>query len=181
KLVKTAYENRKLQPSYAFHPVDVPTVPPPPMPSNVVSKWAKFRKDLWYDGWEHSIEPVASFDAGSTEYALAHLFDSSPAIRWWLGSYGPGPVWIERDNGKKYYPDFIGLAAQGTPWVIEGKANDRANDPEVIEKRNAAQNWARFVRDSGDYGTWRYLFATESIIKSAQGSWGSLVALAKPE
>ncbi len=63
KLVKTAYDTRKLQPAYAFRPVDVPTVPPPPMPSNVVSKWADFRKDLWYEGWEHSVEPVASFDA----------------------------------------------------------------------------------------------------------------------
>ncbi|MEW2081106.1 DEAD/DEAH box helicase family protein [Streptomyces sp. NPDC005283] len=181
KLVKAAYDNRKLQPTYAFRPIDVPTVPPPPMPSNVVSKWEKFRKDLWYADWEHSIEPVASFDAGSTEYALAHLFDGSPSVQWWLRNYDPGPIWIERDNGKKYYPDFIVLDAQGTYWVVEGKANDRANDPEVQEKKRAAEDWARFVRDFGEFGTWRYLFATESVIKNAQNSWESLLALARPE
>ncbi|MFI1161132.1 hypothetical protein [Streptomyces sioyaensis] len=181
KLVKAAYDTRKLQPAYAFRPVDVPTVPPPPMPSNVVSKWADFRKDLWYEGWEHSVEPVASFDAGSTEYAMAHLFDASPSVQWWLRNYDPGPIWIERDNGKKYYPDFIVLDAEGTYWVVEGKVNDRANDPEVLEKRRAAEDWARFVRDYGEFGTWRYIFATEKIIKDAKGSWESLIALAKPE
>lgn len=181
KLVRTAYNNRKLQPTYAFRPVDIPTVPPPPMPSNVVSKWATFRKDLWYEGWEHSIEPVASFDAGSTEYALSHLFDASPSVQWWLRNYDPGPIWIERDNSKKYYPDFIVIDANGTHWVVEGKANDRANDHEVLDKRKAADDWARFVRDYAEFGTWRYLFATESIIKNAKGSWESLLALAKPE
>ncbi|MYU09526.1 DEAD/DEAH box helicase family protein [Streptomyces sp. SID8361] len=181
KLVEAAYNNRKLQPSYAFHPVDVPTVPPPPMPSNVVSKWETFRKDLWYADWEHSIEPVASFDARSTEYTLAHLFDGSPSVQWWLRNYDPGPIWIERDNGKKYYPDFIVLDTEGTYWVVEGKANDRANDPEVQEKKRAAEDWARFVRDFEEFGTWRYIFATETIIKNAQNSWESLLALAKPE
>ncbi|RBQ12125.1 hypothetical protein DP939_44565 [Spongiactinospora rosea] len=181
KLVKAAYDNRKLQPTYAFRPIDVPTVPPPPMPSNVVNKWANFRKDLWYEGWEHSIEPVASFDAKSTEYALAHLFDSSPSVQWWLRNYDPGPIWIERDNGKKYYPDFIVLDTNGTHWVVEGKADDRANDTEVQDKKRAAEDWARFVRDYAEFGNWRYIFATESIIKNARGSWESLIALARPE
>ncbi|MFI9552723.1 DEAD/DEAH box helicase [Nonomuraea endophytica] len=181
KLVKAAYDNRKLQPTYAFRPIDVPTVPPPPMPSNVVNKWADFRKDLWYEGWEHSIEVVASFDARSTEYKLAHLFDSSPSVQWWLRNYDPGPIWIERDNGRKYYPDFIVLDTNGTHWVVEGKATDRANDVEVQEKKRAAEDWARFVRDFGEFGTWRYIFATESIIANARGSWESLLALAKPE
>ncbi|MFB6556184.1 DEAD/DEAH box helicase family protein [Streptomyces sp. NPDC056405] len=181
KLVKAAYNNRKLQPQYAFRVVNIPTIPPPVMPSNVVDKWQDFRKDLWYDGWEHSVEPVASFDAKSTEFRLAHLFDSSSAVKWWLRNYEPGEVWIERDNGRKYYPDFIVLDAEGTHWLIEGKSNDRANDPEVQEKKRAAEDWARFVRDSGEFDNWRYLFATESIIKNAQGSWESLLALAKPE
>ncbi len=117
----------------------------------------------------------------STEYTLAHSFDASPSVQWWLRNYDPGPIWIERDNGKKYYPDFIVLDAEGTYWVVEGKANDRANDPEVLEKRRAAEDWARFVRDYAEFGTWRYIFATEKIIKDAKGSWESLIALAKPE
>ncbi|WP_228922110.1 DEAD/DEAH box helicase [Streptomyces sp. DH7] len=181
KLVKAAYDNRKLQPQFAFRPVDVPAVPPPPMPSNVVSKWEKFRKDRWYEGWEHSVEPVARFDAGSTEYTLAHLFDGSPSVEWWLRNYDHSPVWIERDNGKKYYPDFIVLDTEGTYWVVEGKANDRAGDAEVLEKKRAAEDWARFVRDDGRFGIWRYIFATESVIRNASNSWESLLALAKPE
>lgn len=181
KLVKAAYDNRKLQPQYAFRPVDVPTVPPPVMPSDVVDKWQEFRKDLWYEGWDHSVEVVARFDAKSTEFKLAHLFDNSSSVQWWLRNYEPGEIWIERDNGRKYYPDFIVLDVHGTYWVVEGKSNDRANDAEVQEKKRAAEDWARFVRDYGEYGTWRYIFATESIITNAHGSWESLLALAKPE
>jgi type III restriction enzyme len=181
KLVKSAYDNRKLQPEYAYRPVDVPAVPPPPMPSNVVSKWENFRKDLWFDGWERSVEPVANFDAGTTEYKLAHLFDNSGPVQWWLRNYDHSEVWIERDDGKRYFPDFIVLDKDGTFWVVEGKANDRANDAEVLVKKKAAEDWARFVRDYGEFGVWRYLFATESTIKNAKGSWNSLLALAKPE
>lgn len=181
KLIKAAYDNRKLQPTYEYREVDVPTVPPPPMPSNVATKWQSFRKDLWYEGWEHSIEPVASFDAASTEYALAHLFDGSPNVAWWLRNYDSSPVWIERDSGRRYFPDFIVLDADGVYWVVEGKANDRANDPEVLDKKRAAEDWARFVRDDGRFGIWRYLFATEDTIKRAMGSWPALLALAKPE
>ncbi|MFE0869531.1 DEAD/DEAH box helicase family protein [Streptomyces rochei] len=181
KLVKAAYDNRKLQPQYAFRVVTIPTAPPPVMPSNVVDKWQDFRKDLWYDGWETSVEPVASFDAKSTEFKLAHLFDESSSVQWWLRNYEPGEVWIERDNGRRYYPDFIVVDTEGTHWLVEGKSNDRANDPEVVEKRQAAEEWARFVRDHGEFGKWRYLFATEAIIKNARGSWESLLALAAPE
>lgn len=181
KLVKVAYDTRKLQPQYTFRVVNVPTVPPPVMPSNVVDKWQDFRKDLWYEGWEHSVETVASFDAKSTEFRLAHLFDESSSVEWWLRNYEPGEVWIERDNGRKYYPDFIVLDTEGTHWLVEGKSNDRAKDPEVLEKKKAAEDWARFVRDSGEFDSWRYIFATESMIKNAHGSWESLLALAKPE
>jgi type III restriction enzyme len=181
KLVQAAYNNRKLQPQYTFRVVNVPTVPPPVMPSNVVDKWQDFRKDFWYEGWERSVEPVASFDAKSTEFRLAHLFDESSSIEWWLRNYEPGEVWIERDNGRKYYPDFIVVDKEGTHWLVEGKSNDRANDPEVLDKKKAAEDWARFVRDSGEFSNWRYIFATENMIKNAHGSWESLLALAKPE
>lgn len=53
---------------------------------------------------------------------------------------------------------------------MEGKANDRANDPEVLEKKRAAEDWTRFVRDFGKFGTWRYIFTSEKMIKDAKGS-----------
>ena len=38
----------------------------------------------------------------------------------------------------------------GRRRMIEGKAEDRANDPEVMAKKAAGFEWARFANDSGD-------------------------------
>ncbi len=49
--------------------------------------------------------------------------------------------------------------------MVEGKADDRANDPEVMAKKAVGFEWARFANDSGDApDTWHYLFATETAI-----------------
>ena len=45
-------------------------------------------------------------------------------------------------------------------------------------KRAAAEEWARFVVDDGRFGTWRYLFCTETAIKNAHGGWDGLIVAA---
>ena len=179
ELTKTAYNNRRLHPKWSFKSVEVPIRRP--MPSDTASRWAeKFNKNKWYGDWSRSIQPFANFDAKSTEFTLAQMFDSSPNVKWWLRIYEPGDVWIERDSGKKYYPDFIVLDKADAYWVIEGKSDISARDIDVVDKKKAAEEWARFVRDDGQFGIWRYVFATESIIKQAK-TWEELIAKAKPE
>jgi type III restriction enzyme len=120
-------------------------------------------------------------DAASTEFALAALFDdSSNGVQWWLRCYGSGDVWIELDSGRRYYPDFIVLDSDGVYWVVEGKSDRDARDSEVLEKRRAAEEWARQIRDQAEFGTWRYVFATESNIKKSK-SWEELLVHTKPE
>lgn len=181
-LVVSAYHDRRKQPEYRFRIVRVPVIPPPVLPSPIEDRFSKrpFRRHQWYEGWQRSIEPAASFDAKSTEYALADNFDASSDIKWWLRTYTNGEVWIEWSGGK-YFPDFIVIDDMGVHWLVEGKADDDAYDSRVQAKKNAAEDWARFVRDSGEYGVWRYLFATESIIKQSAGSWTNLKRLAQPE
>lgn len=67
--------------------------------------------------------------------------------------------------------------------VVEtiGDATGSTGAGENWTKKRAAENWARFVRDNGNHGTWRYLFATESDIRAAGGSWPRLLHLARPE
>ncbi|MGW5216388.1 DEAD/DEAH box helicase [Nocardia sp. NPDC004085] len=179
QLIRDAYSNRRLQPKWNYKRVEVPIRRP--MPSETASRWEdKFNKNKWYGDWSRSIQPFANFDAKSTEFTLAQMFDSSPHVKWWLRIYEPGEVWIERDNTKKYYPDFIVLDQEDVYWVIEGKSDISARDIEVLDKKKAAEEWARQVRDDGRFGIWRYVFATESIIKQAK-TWEELVAKAKPE
>lgn len=178
KLIETSYNNRKLNPRWAFRPIEVPIRQP--MPSDVGSRWENFTKGRWYNEWQRCIQPLASFDARTTEWALATLFDTSPAVQWWLRLYEPSEVWIERDNGRKYYPDFIVLDADDVYWVVEGKSDRDARDVDVLDKKHAAEEWARFVRDQANFGVWRYVFATETHIKQAR-SWQELLALTRPE
>ena len=55
-----------------------------------------------------------------------------------------------------------------------------SGDADVIRKIDAAQHWARSVRDDGQYGDWHYVFATETHIKRA-GSWTALKVATNPE
>lgn len=150
------------------------------MPSDIGSKREEFVKRRWYGGWDRSIQPVANFDAKSTEWELANIFDTSGRVRWWLRIYTSGAVWIERDNGRKYYPDFIVLDTEGAYWIVEGKSDRDARDVEVLDKKRTGEEWARYVHDDRGFGTWRYVFATESQIKQAK-SWEELLVRTTPE
>lgn len=181
RLIREKVANRKQQMAFEFVAVTLPlepvlVAPDAPHAHNVT----KFRKGMQYVGWEKNIMPAASFDAGTTEWQLALLMDRDPNITWWVRIYTNGQAFIPTTEGG-YFPDFIAIDTEGIHWLIEGKADDHARDDSVLRKRKAAESWARAVRDDGDFGRWRYMFATESDIKQAGGSWNGLLVNTKPE
>lgn len=127
--------------------------------------------------------PTASFDAKSTEWNIAHIIDGDDEIGWWLRVESHGPVWIPTEKAGRYFPDFIAIDRHGVRWVIEGKSDKEAYDPLVQHKKTSAEQWARSVRDGDDevYGSWRYMFVTESNLKQASGSWNGLLTVTNPE
>lgn len=181
RLIRGKITNRKQQVEYHFTSVTLP-LEPVAVPAETLQGHApgKFRKNTPYVGWKRNVMPVATFDAGTTEFELARLMDRDPNIKWWLRVYVGGQAFIPTPEGR-YFPDFIALDTKGTYWLIEGKADDNAKDADVLRKIEAAQTWARAVRDEEDFGAWRYMFATESDIKQAAGSWNSLLVTTKPE
>ncbi len=181
RLIRDKIANRKQQVKYHFSPVTLP-LEPVAVPAETLQAHApgKFRKNVPYVGWKRNVMPVATFDAGSTEFELARLMDRDPNIKWWLRVYVGGQAFIPTPEGR-YFPDFIALDTKGVYWLIEGKADGNAKDADVLRKIEAAQVWARAVRDEEDFGTWRHMFATESDIKQAAGSWNSLLVTTKPE
>lgn len=178
-LIQQKYNARRLQPTYRFRTITLPEEPKP-MPTDVLDRYEDdFERGRYYKGWVHSILPIASFDAQTTEWTLANLLDNNGSrISWWLRLQSGDPACIELDGGGKYYPDFIAIDADGTQWLIEGKAERDVSRADVQEKRRAAEEWARFVNDDGRFGTWRYLFCAESTVKRAHGSWDSLLVAA---
>lgn len=73
--------------------------------------WAGHR---WYRGWTKSILPAARFDAKSTEFALAKLFEAStPDVSWWLRVEPHQDVWVPWGDRKRHYPDFVVITGDG--------------------------------------------------------------------
>jgi type III restriction enzyme len=179
ELIRAAYAKRKREMTYELVPVTLPIEPVLVDGSARNANNDDFVKNAQFIGWQRNVMPVATFDAGSTEWAIAHLLDRDPDIQWWLRIYTNGPAFIPTQDGN-YFPDFIALDKAGAYWVIEGKADKNAKDADVLRKRSAAEHWARTVRDSDEFGEWHYVFATESHIKSA-GSWTGLKVAADPE
>lgn len=176
-LIRQKYNTRRLQPHYVFRQVMLP-VEPQPMPTDILDRFDDFERGRWYSGWRKSILPIASFDAASTERRLAEILDSDPAIRWWLRLQVADPAYIELDSGGRYYPDFIAIDTDNVRWLIEGKSDRDATRRDVEAKRLAAEEWARFVNDDSRFGTWRYLFCSETALRASHGSWGALLVAA---
>ncbi|MEU7716342.1 DEAD/DEAH box helicase family protein [Micromonospora chalcea] len=179
-LIRSAISKRRTEVRYELIPVTLPVEPVMMDPSPKDAYNDKFVKHTQFSGWQRNIMPIASFDAGTTEWELATLLDRDDEVLWWLRLYVGGPAFIPTIDGN-YFPDFIALDKGGTYWLIEGKADKNANDPDVLRKREAAEQWARSVRDDGDFGTWRYVFAREADIKRAAGSWNGLLVATNPE
>ncbi|HEX3965942.1 MAG TPA: DEAD/DEAH box helicase family protein [Trebonia sp.] len=173
-LVQRAYDARRLRPAYESQAVILPAEPQP-MPPDVRDRYDQFERGQWYKGWTKSVLPAASFDAATTEFTLAQLMDSSPEIAWWLRLRKVDGAYIELDAGGRYFPDFIALDLYGTCWIIEGKSDDEAGNRDAQTKKAAAEDHVRYVSDDSRFGTWRYLFCTETAIRNSAGSWDALV------
>ena len=174
-LIRQKYNTQRLRPQYTFRTITLPAEPRA-MPTDILDRYDEFERGRWYRGWTKSVLPVASFDAKTTEYSLANIMDNSPKIKWWLRLQHDDAAFIQLDTGSRYYPDFIAIDVVDVFWLIEGKSDDSAQRQDVQVKKAAAEACVRFLTDDGRFGTWRYLFCTETAIKNSGGGWDGLVA-----
>lgn len=179
RLIKDAYGRRRREMVYDLEAVVLP-IEPVTVESPRDAYSDAFVKHVQFAGWQRNVMPVATFDAGSTEWNIAHLLDRDDDIHWWLRLYTNGPAFIPTSRDGNYFPDFVALDKDGVYWLIEGKSDKNSLDADVLRKREAAETWARSVRDSGEFGEWHYVFATESHIRHA-GSWTALKVATDPE
>ncbi|MFE6522866.1 DEAD/DEAH box helicase [Streptomyces sp. NPDC057794] len=179
RLVVSSFKQKLAQTEHEFVTV---TIPPPaqPWPGQTMSKMqitGKVIRGMGYTDWDCSILPVVHFDALSTEVKLANLMDASPKVKWWLRLETRSGTYIQLDNGARYYPDFIAIDTDGVQWLVEGKSNADASNDSVLAKKAAAEAWAKEVSELGQFGTWKYLFATEDHL-SQSNSWDTLLTVA---
>lgn len=151
----------------------------PPADRHLITKASEFTRGYPYEGWNKSVYEINAFDAYSTEFRLASLFEaaSSPEVSAWIRINETVPLRIPYLLGavqRQYEPDFIVIDKQGTHWIIEGKADTEMSSPTVTSKRDAARAWVNTVNASDAVPEkWGYLLASESVIASSS-SWTSL-------
>jgi type III restriction enzyme len=143
----------------------------------VVTSSREFVRGYPYAGYAKSVYEVNTFDAFSTEFVLADLFEKSGSVRAWVRIDETVPLRITYLAGavqRQYEPDFIVIDDAGVHWIVEGKRDGEVTSPVVIAKRDAAAAWVKTVNGSDEvHETWAYLLASESVC-SAAGSWDGL-------
>jgi type III restriction enzyme len=149
----------------------------PPADRHLVTSSTEFTRNYPYRGWDRSFYDVVRFDAYSTEFRLAELFDRTSGIDSWLRVDETVPLRIDYSMGafgRQYEPDFVVIDEDQTHWIIEGKRDSEMASPVVEAKRDAAREWLGAVNnDSAVADRWGYLLASESVV-AASSSWLSL-------
>ncbi|MCA0181332.1 MAG: DEAD/DEAH box helicase family protein [Actinobacteria bacterium] len=143
----------------------------------VVTSSREFVRGYPYDGYAKAVYEVNAFDAYSTEFVLADLFEKAGPVRAWVRVDETVPLRITYLSGavqRQYEPDFIVIDDAGVHWIVEGKRDSEMTSPVVIAKRDAAAAWVKTVNGSDEvHETWAYLLASESVCGAAT-SWEAL-------
>ena len=98
------------------------------------------------------------------ERRFAVLLESdrfSGVLKWLRPAIGQFD--IEYHGGRRYNPDFV-IETAGAKVIVEIKAQNALDDPEVLEKARAARVWvdhANTFADDGDGKAWHYLLLGE--------------------
>lgn len=149
----------------------------PPADRHLVTSSSAFSRGYPYSGWERSFYDVVRFDAYSTEFRLAELFDTATSVESWLRVDENVPLRIEYSTGaylRQYEPDFIVIDSDNVHWIVEGKRDSEVTSTLVEAKRDAAREWLRAVNDdSAVADRWGYLLASESVVANSS-SWLAL-------
>lgn len=143
-----------------------------PTDRNRIARASEFVRGHPYMGWSRGVYRTYTFDAYSTEFRLAEIFDSSGGqIRAFTRINQAVPLVISYQSGagvRSYVPDFLVIDNEGTHWVVEGKRDDEMLSDNVQAKRDAAADWVRTVNTSGNVqDTWSYMLASESVIRDS--------------
>lgn len=149
----------------------------PPADRHLITSSKQFTKLYPYKGWTRSVYEINAFDAYSTEFRLAELFETTAGIKTWVRIDESVPLRIKYLIGaiqREYEPDFIVIDDADTHWIVEGKRDDEMTSQVVLAKRDAAIEWVKAVNASTEVSQrWGYVLASEAVIAAAS-SWNAL-------
>ncbi len=118
-----------------------------------------------FGGFERCLYPVQKFQS-DTERKLAVIVDRE-SRKWFRPAKGQFQIYyLFGGNHQEYQPDFVAEDDRAI-YMIEPKAANAMNDPEVIAKRDAAVEWCAYASDyarSIGGKPWRYLLVPHDAV-----------------
>ncbi len=118
-----------------------------------------------FGGFSRCLYPVQKFDADG-ERKLAVILERE-AVKWFKPARGQFQIFYRLGSDhQEYQPDFVAETTD-TIYMLEPKARNMLDDPEVLAKKQAAIRWCRQASDhTATYGgkRWRYALIPHDVI-----------------
>ncbi len=126
------------------------------------NRFGPFSRKVAYTGWKRGLHSASWFDS-SPERDFANIADND-ATFWARIERGELVVMWQ---GGRYSPDFY-MEFEGRHYLVEVKAQGEVEAAAVRGKKKAAETWARYVTDNGQYGQWRYVLIPDTAFQTAK-------------
>ena len=111
-----------------------------------------------FDGAKKAITIPVKFDS-EPERKFAVVCENSPEVLQWLRP-SPKQFNITYNNGKRYEPDFV-VETKDCYYLVEIKASNRLQDPDVLAKKDRAIKYCKVASEyniAHGHKPFRYLF-----------------------
>jgi len=110
-----------------------------------------------FGGFERCLYPVQKFDAEG-ERILAVILERE-AEKWFKPAKGQFQIFYKSGTDyPEYQPDFVAETEEAI-YILEPKARNKMEDPEVLAKKDAAEKWCQMATDYAakhESKPWRY-------------------------
>jgi type III restriction enzyme len=128
-----------------------------------------------FGGFKKCSYTLQKFDS-DPERRFAVLIEGEASVLKWIKP-GKGQFQIEYRAGDSYEPDFV-METADRMFICEVKAQNEANDPDVLAKAQAAVNWCKAASEHAaetEGRGWSYLLITDDRLIGA-ATFAGLVA-----
>lgn len=121
----------------------------------------------WFTGFKRCLFARQRFQS-DTERKMAEILehDADDSLRWYKPAHGDLRIWLR--GGAAYNPDFV-VETRDVKYLIETKAANQLETPEVLEKAAAARTWCghatAWERENGGK-PWRYLLIPDNAVNA---------------
>ncbi len=115
-------------------------------------------QSVLFDGIRKGVFDTAKFDS-DPELAFARVVEADADVVNWLRP-APKEFNLTYNHGKNYEPDFV-VEADDMIYLVEVKAENQMNNPDVVAKKNRAIQYCKLASDYGranGYKEWEYVF-----------------------